>query len=75
MEVKSIYLDLQKAEPKKKGQKTVWKLESEAFKEPLELKIGYEDKELDEFRKKYDGLLKVFHNIEQELDLWNTIQV
>lgn len=46
MEVKSVYLDLQKAEPKKRGQKTVWKLESEAFKEPLELQIGYEDEEL-----------------------------
>lgn len=51
MEVKSVYLDLQKAEPKKKGQKTVWKLESEAFKEPLHLQIGYNDKELDEFKQ------------------------
>ena len=50
MEVKSIYLDLQKAELNKRGKKSVWKLESEAFKEPLELKIGYEDKELDEFK-------------------------
>lgn len=75
MEVKSIYLDLQKAEPKKRGNKTVWKLESEAFKEPLELKIGYEDKELAEFQKKYDSLYKAFLDIEKELDLWNTIQV
>lgn len=51
MEVMSVYLDLQKAEPKKKGQKTVWKLESEAFKEPLQLQIGYNDKELDEFKQ------------------------
>ena len=49
MEVKSIYLDLQKAELNKRGKKSVWILESEAFKEPLELKIEYEDKELDEF--------------------------
>ena len=35
MEVKSIYMDLQ--EGKKKG--NVWKLESEAFKKPIELKI------------------------------------
>ena len=46
MEVKSIYLDLQKAELTKKGKKSVWKLESEAFKEPLELKIGYDDEDL-----------------------------
>ena len=46
MEVKSIYLDLQRAELTKKGKKSVWKLESEAFKEPLELKIGYDDEDL-----------------------------
>lgn len=46
MEVKSIYLDLQKAELNKKGKKSVWKLESEAFKEPLELTIGYDDEDL-----------------------------
>ena len=45
MEVKSIYLDLQKAELTKKGKKSVWKLESEAFKEPLELTIGYDDED------------------------------
>ena len=62
MEVKSIYLDLQKAEPKKRGQKTVWKLESEVFKEPLELKIGYEDTEL---REVYREIADIKH--EQEL--------
>lgn len=46
MEVKSVYLDLQKAELNKRGKKSVWKLESEAFKEPLELKIGYDDEDL-----------------------------
>lgn len=75
MEVKNVYLDLQQAEPKKRWGKTVWKLESEAFKDPLEIQIEYDDKELDEFKKKYDSLLKVFHDIEKELDLWNTIQV
>jgi hypothetical protein len=35
MEVKSVYMDL--VEGKKKG--NVWKLESEAFKKPIELKI------------------------------------
>ena len=56
MEVKSIYLDLQKAELNKRGKKTVWKLESEAFKEPLELKIGYDDKELEQFNGKIELL-------------------
>lgn len=46
MEVKSIYMDL--VEGKKKG--NVWKLESEAFKKPIEIKIWYENKELAEFK-------------------------
>ena len=56
MEVKSIYLDLQKAELNKRGKKSVWKLESEAFKDPLELTIGYEDKELDGFKQMVNDL-------------------
>lgn len=46
MEVKSVYMDLQ--EWVKKG--NVWKLESEAFKKPIEIKIWYDNKELAEFR-------------------------
>lgn len=71
MEVKSVYMDLQ--EGKKKG--NVWKLESEAFKKPIELKIWFENTELAEFNRKYDGLHSAFQSIERELDLWNTIQV
>lgn len=41
MEVKSVFMDLQ--EGVKKG--NVWKLESEAFKKPIEIKIWYEDKD------------------------------
>ena len=62
MEVKSIYLDLQKAELKKNGKKSVWKLESEAFKEPLELKIGYDDEDL---KLAYREIADIKH--EQEL--------
>lgn len=62
MEVKSIYLDLQKAELNKKGKKSVWKLESEAFKEPLELKIGYDDEDL---KLAYREIADIKH--EQEL--------
>lgn len=62
MEVKSIYLDLQKAELKKNWKKSVWKLESEAFKEPLELKIGYDDEDL---KLAYREIADIKH--EQEL--------
>ena len=71
MEVKSVYMDL--VEGKKKG--NVWKLESEAFKKPIEIKICYDNHELAEFNKKYDGLHSAFQSIEKELDLWNTIQI
>ena len=67
MEVKSIYLDLQKAELNKKGKKSVWKLESEAFKEPLELKIGYEDKELDEFKQMVKDLKSELEKKDKEI--------
>ena len=80
MEVKSIYLDLQKAEPKKRGNKTVRKLESEAFKEPLELKIGYDDKELDEFKwmvkdlkaelEKKDKEILELQRMDADIDHW-----
>lgn len=34
----------------------VWKLESEAFKKPIEIKIWYDNKELAEFNRKFDNL-------------------
>ena len=67
MEVKSIYLDLQKAELTKKGKKSVWKLESEAFKDPLELQIGYEDKELDEFKQMVKDLKSDLDKKEEDI--------
>lgn len=80
MEVKSIYLDLQKAELNKRGKKSVWKLESEAFKEPLELKIGYEDKELEEFKQMVKELKTDLNNkdskiyeLESKLDASNRV--
>lgn len=36
----------------------VWKLESEAFKKPIEIKIWYDNKELAEFKKRIDDLEK-----------------
>lgn len=41
-------------EGKKKG--NVWKLESEAFKKPIEIKIWYDNHELAEFNRKFDNL-------------------
>lgn len=54
MEVKSVYMDLQ--EWVKKG--NVWKLESEAFKKPIEIKIWYDNKELAQFRWEVEWLKK-----------------
>lgn len=67
MEVKSVYMDLQ--EWVKKG--NVWKLESEAFKKPIEIKIWYDNHELTEFNRKYDNLYSAFQSIEKELNLRN----
>ena len=61
MEVKSIYLDLQKAELNKRGKKSVWKLESEAFKDPLELTIGYDDEDL---KLAYREIAELKHQLE-----------
>ena len=54
MEVKSVFMDLQ--EWVKKG--NVWKLESEAFKKPIEIKIWYENKELAEFNNRFEWIEK-----------------
>lgn len=52
MEVKSVYMDLQ--EWVKKG--NVWKLESEAFKKPIEIKIWYDNHDIKEFDSKIEEL-------------------
>ena len=54
MEVKSVYMDL--VEGKKKG--NVWKLESEAFKKPIEIKICYDNQELAQFHWEVEWLKK-----------------
>ena len=59
MEVKSVYMDL--VEGKKKG--NVWKLESEAFKKPIEIKICYDNHELAQFNSR-------FEEIENKVKLW-----
>ncbi len=52
MEVKSVYMDLN--EWVKRG--NVWRLESEAFKKPIEIKIWFENKELDEFNTRCSAI-------------------
>lgn len=52
MEVMSVYMDLQ--EGKKKG--NVWKLESEAFKKPIEIKICYDNHDLKSFMATCESL-------------------
>lgn len=52
MEVKSVYMDL--VEWEKRG--NVWKLESEAFKDPIEIKIWYDNHELKSFEEKIEWI-------------------
>ena len=63
MEVKSVYLDLQ--EGKKKG--NVWKLESEAFKKPIEIKIWYDNHDVLEFTAKVEELKHLIEIHERQI--------
>ena len=58
MEVKEIYLDMQKVEKK---WKTTFHIQDERFDKPLTLKIGFEDKDLDSIN---DKLKEQNHSIE-----------
>lgn len=64
MEVKTVYMDLQ--EGKKKG--NVWKLESEAFKKPIEIKIWFEATELNSFMTTCESLDKKLHDQNREIE-------
>lgn len=55
MEVKSVYMDL--VEGKRRG--NVWRLESEAFKKPIEIKICYDNKDLAQFNGRVGDLEKL----------------
>ena len=55
MEVKSVYMDL--VEGKRRG--NVWRLESEAFKKPIEIKICYDNKDLAQFNSRFEWVEKV----------------
>lgn len=45
MQVKKIYMDLKEAKPEQRGGRDVRVLESEAFKDPIEIQIAYDDKD------------------------------
>ena len=64
MEVKSVYMDL--VEGKRRG--NVWKLESEAFKKPIEIKICYDNKDLAQFNSRFDEVWKAHKLVEKNLD-------
>lgn len=56
----------------KKG--NVWKLESEAFKKPIELKICYDNQELAQFNSRFEWIEKVLKNLdEKDIELSNEL--
>lgn len=72
MEVKSIYMDL--VEGRRKG--NVWKLESEAFKKPIEIKICYDNQELAQFNSRFEELenkVKLWAMLSR--DLWDEMEI
>lgn len=72
MEVKSVYMDL--VEGKRKG--NVWKLESEAFKKPIEIKICYDNQELAQFNSRFEELenkVKLWAMLSR--DLWDEMEI
>ena len=62
MEVKSVYMDL--VEGKRKG--NVWKLESEAFKKPIEIKICYDNQELAQFNSRFEWIERDLKSLEEK---------
>ena len=60
MQVKKVYMDLH--EWVKKW--NVWKLESEAFKKPIELEIHYDNTELAQFNKSISDIHKILEQKE-----------
>ena len=69
MEVTRVYLDLQEWVPSKKSWKTVWKLESEAFKKPLELEIHYDNTELKQFYEKVKEVTDLLEKKQEYIEL------
>lgn len=71
MEVKSIYMDLVEW---KKTSRGTWKLESEAFKKPIEIKIWYDNQELAQFNSRFEWVEKGLKNLEEkDIELSNEL--
>ena len=68
MKISSIYLDLQKADKKKKNGKDVRVLESEAFKDPLNLQVVFDEDEKKYFDKKIEEQNKILTEMKWVLD-------
>lgn len=68
MKVTAVYLDLQQAEKKKKNGKDVRKLESEAFKDPLNLQVVFDEDEKKYFDKKIEEQNRILKEMEEVLD-------
>lgn len=69
MKVTRVYMDLQEWVPSKKSWKTVWKLESEAFKKPLELEIHYDNTELKQFYEKVKEVTDLLEKKQEYIEL------
>lgn len=68
MEVKSVYMDLVEWV---KNKRNVWKLESEAFKQPIEIKIWYDDNDkvyIENIRKEIESKSESYDRKLAELD-------
>lgn len=71
MQVKEIYLDLKEGEQYAKKNNNVWTLTSEAFKDPLVLKLVYDDSDKQVFQSyvdKCNETLKIIQDKQKELE-------
>lgn len=71
MQVKEIYLDLREWEQYAKNNNNVWTLTSEAFKDPLVLKLVYDksdEKRFQSYVEKCNDVLKILQEKQKDLD-------
>ena len=68
MEVKELYLDLREGPQYAKNNKNIWLLESEIFKDPLKIKLGYDDNDKREIERIKKDCLEIKENLKKEYD-------